>query len=472
MNIASSVSRLSIPLARTNASQTPLEDDMVYTEERLKRALDLFRESEPYRMLRGLPGLNLGRYIEGRSRQYETRSGNLSSAVRTTNSGTWNDKDESDDYSPRKKKGAAKPQKATQNSSKRKRCDVVQDRTKSSKRTKVSYTSGRQNGLSLRITFGFKSEAARAKIAMLFPTKLEWNENNIINSDKNGDSGLFRLPPVQHPYLPPRKLSTQTSEASEQDVEFAGPTNSAIGKKIQSHGFSTASASDPIIIDDSDDSRTDYGDLLDDTRTHELDSQTKIIKTNWVHPIDYRCRPEACNFCEDFRYSLFGCGAVDIEVIQLGPGIYEEMGGGHREKGMTPTKICLNCSIERIAIAKCPKHEVLLIDDCVDKKFNSRAFLDHISRTHHPEHPTCSICIRPARHACATRQKEDAFGLPIKGNEVCGCGLLLCNDCARVVASHGLNMNRVEGKTGSSVTLRADREFLLPGSDLWQAWRL
>jgi len=445
---------------------------MVYTEERLRRALEVFRASEPYRMRRGLPGLNLGRFIEGKSRQYETRSGNLSFTARTTNSSTWNDKDESDDYNPRKKKGAAKPQKAAPNS-KRKRCSAVgQDRTKSSKRTKVTYASGRQNGLSLKVTFTFKSEAARAKIVTLFPeaflnAKLDWKD-----SDKKGEGDFFLLPPAQVPPLPARKLSTQTSEASEQNVEFAGSTNSATEKKIQSRGLSVASASDPIIIDDSDDSRTDYGDLFNDTRTHDLVSQTKIIKTNWVHPIDYRCRPEACNFCEDFRYSFFGCGAVEIEVIQLGPGVYEEMGGGHREKGMTPTRICLNCSTERIAIAKCPKHEVLRIDGCADKKFNSGSFLRQISATHHPEHPTCSVCIRPARYACVTRQKEDAFGLPIKGNEVCGCGLLLCNDCARVVASCGaLYMDHLEAETGSRVTLRADREFLLPGSDLWLAWR-
>jgi hypothetical protein len=458
-------------------SHTPLEDDMVYTEERLKRALEVFRASEPYRMRRGLSSLNLGRFLEDRSRQYETRSGNLSFAVRTTTSGTWNDKDESDDYTPRKKKVAAKPQKAAPNSSKRKRCDAVaRDRTKPSKRTKVSYTSGRQNGLSLKITLIFKTEAARTKIATLFPkasldAKLDWNDNYIIDSDKKSDGDFFLLPPTQLPCMPPHRLFIQTSEASEQDIEFAESTGSAIEKKIQSRGLPITSASDPIIIDDSDDSGADDSDLPDDTRTYDLASQTKMIKTNWVHPIDYCCRPEACNFCEDFRYSLFGCGAINIEVIQLEPGVYEEMGGGHRERGMTPTKICLNCSTERIAIAKCPKHEVLRIDGSVDKEFNSGSFLRQISATHHPEHPTCSICIRPARYACATRQKEDAFGLPIKENEVCGCGLLLCNDCARVVASCGLNMDHLERQTGSSVTLRADREFLLPGSDLWQAWR-
>jgi hypothetical protein len=477
MNLASSVSQFLDLVTITNTSQALTEDDMVYTDERLKRALDVFRESEPYRKRRGLPGINLGRFLEGKSRQYETRSGNLSLPIRTTVSGTWNDKDESDDYTPRRKKGVAKSQKAVQNSTKRKRCDVVlQERNKGSKRSKVSYTSGRQNGLCLTVTFKFKSEPARAKIAALFPApfldvELDWNRNHMIDCDRGGDGDQFLLPPAQDSSFPPRKLATHASEPNEWDVEFAGSTSSAIEKKTQHHGLTKATASDPIIIDDSDDSSTGYGDLLDDAGTHDLTGHTKIIKTNWAHPIDYRCKPEACNFCQDFRYSLFGCGAVDVEVIQLEPGVYEEMGGGHREKGMTPTKICLNCSIERIAIAKCPRHQVLRIDGCMDVEFDYGAFLRHVSTTHHPEHPTCSICIRPACHACATRQNEDPFGLPITGDGVCGCGLLLCNDCAGVVASCGLDMDHIEEKVGSSKMLRADREFLLPGSDLWQAWR-
>ena len=51
-----------------------------------------------------------------------------------------------------------------------------------------------------------------------------------------------------------------------------------------------------------------------------------------------------------------------------------------------------------------------------------------------------------------------------------GCGLLLCGDCARVVANYSLDMKLLENNAESSKVLRADRDFLLPGSDLWQAW--
>jgi hypothetical protein len=463
---------------------------MVYTEERLKRALDVFRASEPYRKRRGLAGSNLGRFLESRSKQYETRSGKSSLVVRTTITSSWNDKDESGDYTPTKTKTkmVGKTQKQTQNGPKRKRCDVIGfDGYRASKRNKMSYKTGRQNGLSLDVTFKFKSDAAKARVAVLFPPTtldavLNNDDHHIYGSDRDNDSGkkstsVFGhnenslVPALQAPSSSFCRLLTQPVDDHATKVQRTNPIQTIIPNKPTHHRLATASESDPIIIDDSDDSTTDYGGLLDNTEFLSLATQTKIINTNWAHPIDYGCKPEACNFCQDFRYSLFGCGAVEIEVIQLEPGVYEEMGGGHREKGMAPTKICLNCSLERIAIAKCPGHEILLIDGCLEDEFDHQSFLNHITESPYPAHPTCSVCIRPAFYACATTQNEDPFGLPLTGDDVNGCGLLLCGDCARIVANCGLNMEHLEGFVESSKIFRADRDFLLPGSDLWQAWR-
>jgi hypothetical protein len=463
---------------------------MVYTEERLKRALDIFRASEPYRKRRGLSGSHLGRLLESRSKQYETRSGKSSFAVRATITGSWNDKDESGDYAPTKTKTktVGKTQKQTQNGPKRKRGDVSGlDGARASKRNKTSYKTGRQNGLSLDVTFKFESDAAKARIAELFPAatldaELNNDDHHISGGDRGDDSGKKRsssfgydedslVPASQAPSSSFCRLLAQSVDDHATKLQRTDPIQTTIPNKPTHHRLVTASESDPIIIDDSDGSTTEYGGLLNNTEFLSLAAQTKIINTNWAHPIDYRCRPEACNFCQDFRYSLFGCGAVEIEVLQLEPGVYEEMGGGHREKGMAPTKICLNCSLERIAIAKCPGHGILLIDGCPEEEFDHQSFLNHIAESAYPAHPTCSVCIKPAFYACATTQKEDPFGLAITGKDVSGCGLLLCGDCAGVVASCGLDMEHLEGSAESSKMFRADRDFLLPGSDLWQAWR-
>lgn len=463
------------------------EDDMVYTEERLKRALEVFRASKPYRKRRSLPGNNLENFLESRSKQYKTRSTKSSLAVRTTITGIWNDKDESGDYTPRRKKAVTKTQKLSQNTSKRKPNDASgRDENKGAKRNKISYTSGRQKGLSLKVAFKFKSDAAKAKFAELFPVTTSntglhseghYTGGDVINDgDENNGRLLLRNEGPLFPSLEaPAALSSDSPAQSLGDFgaksQYTRPTDSAVGPKPTQQRLPTACQSDPIIIDDSEDSKTDNGDLVDGTGLCGLAGGTKTIRTNWVHPVDYRCKPEACNFCQDFRYSIFGCGAVNIEVIQIEPGVFEETGGGHREMGMAPTKICLNCSLERIAIAKCSRHEILRIDGCLEDDFDYPSYLNQIESSPYPEHPTCSVCIKPAFFACATRQKEDPCGLPVMGGDHNGCGLLLCGDCAEVVANYGLNMKLLESNGKNSKVLRADRDFLLPGSDLWQAWR-
>lgn len=461
---------------------------MVYTEERLKLALDLFRETEPYRKRRGLPGSNLGRLLESRSKKYETRSGQSSSAFRTTYTRIWNDKDDGDDYKPGRRKSGTKSQKSARGGSKRKLVGGSGcGGNPAPKRSRAFYTTGRQKGMSLEVRFKFKSDAAKAKVAELFPlnpSESQLDEDGHYMSDHDGEdpkgqrcssicdgieASLFSVSPV----APSPSPLTPAPFLQDHDLRVQGMdyTKTAVQNDSSHHRLPTACESDPITIDDSDDSQTGDCELLDSPEVYKQAIQTKVINTNWAHPIDYRCKPEVCNFCQDFRYSLFGCGAVKIEVLQLEPGLYEEMGGGHRERGIAPTNICLNCSLERIVIAKCPGHEVFPIDGYIEEDFDYQSFLDHVATSPYPAHPNCSVCIKPAFYACGRKQKEDAFGFPITGEDVDGCGLLLCSDCAGVVASCGLKMNHLEGFAENNKILRADRDFLLPGSDLWQAWK-
>lgn len=468
-----------------DVTQSSRNGDMVYTEERLKRALEVFRASKPYRNQRSLPGGNLENLLESKCKQYETRSGKTSLAVRTTITGVWNDKDESGDYTPGKIKKGSKPQKLTQNGPKRKRCHAIAcDGNVSRKRTKLSYISGRQNGLSLKVTFKFGSAGAKAKLATLFsagPPDAEPQADELMLSDIGGvkpyEKESLPTESVGDPYfhssqapLSPCQEVTRSFELDQKDFSNDDLAGRASRDRPMHERLPTADNSDPIIIDDSDDSVMEIGSF--DTEVNPSAARTKFIRTNWAHPIEYQCKPESCNFCQDHRYPIFGCGAVHIEVIQLEPGIYEEMGGGHREKGVPATKICLTCSLERIAVAKCPGHEVLPIEGQLEDDFDYQSFWSHITGSSEPKHPTCSVCIKPAFYACAAHQKEDPCGLPIEGDDAIGCGLLLCGDCAAIVASCGLDMGSLERHSGGTgQMLRADREFLVAGSDLWQAWR-
>ena len=449
---------------------------MVYTEERLKHALEVFRQSKSYRERRGLSSNHLASHIESKIRQHRTRSGNVSLAYRATVGGTWKDKDESDDYIPGKKKRVAKSQKVAQKSAKRKRCDAGEQRNcKVSKRHKISYTSGRQNGMRLKVSIKFKSDAARARIAELFPMPVhdaEQSDNvhHVSHCGREDDDRYLLCPRSNDSSHPSHQFIAQPIKQCKAEFQFAGSRKSLNLHEPSHQHLPSACESDPIIINDSDDS-ADYRDILNGAQLRELAGQTRIIKTDWAHPMDYRCKPEVCNFCQDFRYPLFGCGVVNVEVIQLEPGVYEEMGGGHRERGIAPTKICLNCSLERITIAKCPGHEILPVAGYHEEEFDHPSFLSQITSSPYPEHPTCSVCIKPAFYACGATQKEDPFGLPVTGEDASGCGLLLCRDCAGVVANVGLDMEYLAGFCESSRILRADCELLLPGSDLWLAWR-
>jgi hypothetical protein len=464
---------------------------MVYTQERLRDALQVFHASEPYRKRRNLPGSNLGNFLESRSKQYETRRGKASIAIRTSVTGIWADKDESGEYVPhQKKKVAARLSKAMKPASKTKRSHVdecgdqgIVKRAKS----KVTYYQGRRLGLSMNVTLRFHSSAAKEKIAELFPAiedVPEGSNHEHLDYDLDKKGSHFESFTLSRGNLPASSSSPFLLDPGHSYQPFAlcdphhgmtGFTSTAtLSPPYASMDFPPTSRSSPILIDDSDDSGTDHGSSLDGSQAPDEIQETKFIRTNFSHPIEYRCKPEACSFCLNYRYPIFGCGAVDVEVVQLMPGVYEEVDGGNRDKGFPVTKICLNCSVERMTIAQCPIHEILPIDGLSEGDFDYRSFYSHLtpsgSAEHNPVHLICSVCIQPAFYACATQQTMDAFGLPIKGEDESSCGLLLCGDCSAAVVSFGLDLERVERSAEGSRVFRADREFLAPGNDLLQEW--
>ena len=169
-------------------------------------------------------------------------------------------------------------------------------------------------------------------------------------------------------------------------------------------------------------------------------NRTKLIlHTNWAHPIEYGCAKERCSFCLDGRYALFGCGVIDVQVIQLKPGVYEEVplsqleattahiqatessgghlgsgnatprkisGGkrygkrGHRERGCARTRICDACCESRVAVARCPQHRIVPLSVAKGGRWGLRPDAKSAQLLQR----FCSICISPATFACVAER--------------------------------------------------------------------
>ena len=489
---------------------------MVYTQERLRQALDVFRKSEPYRKLRNLEAKHLGSLLEDRFRQYETRSGEKRSRAATNFPGTWKDAEDSDDYSPRKKKGGLKDSKtgSGQSSAKRKRSEGnSSEENKRQKRGKNTYTRGRQKGWTLDITLKFHTEEARAKVAALFPapkTILQPSVSIPLTPPPTPNSGstapVKQFPP---PFIPPKIMEfsqPKTELSPPKMMNFSQPTtmnvtppktmsytppktiNSGLPKMMGSvnscHPISNAnhhkpkimnrqsnSLQNPILVDDSDEPMTDsptFGNPQIDNIGKT--PYTKVILTSWNHPIQYMCAPHECLFCKDARIRFLGVKRLRrSEVLVHGPGNYEEIDGGPQGPKVERTKICFNCCMDRMEMAKC-QHEIVPFDGHLSLDVGYDDFLGAAMQDPEGKLQMCSVCVGPALYACGYKKQ---VSLSLSGGGVRhGCGLLLCKQCAEIVTSRGRLDYKVLERPGSKKRrhkLRADCDFILPRSDMMLA---
>ncbi|KAI1611740.1 hypothetical protein EDD36DRAFT_299910 [Exophiala viscosa] len=212
------------------------------------------------------------------------------------------------------------------------------------------------------------------------------------------------------------------------------------------------------------------------------DAKLLRIKTFWAHPIDFKFQPsptELCHFCSDFRYGIYGYGELDVEVIRY-PGAIgvEETGDGHRARGREATRMCVLCALARLYILKCAVHRFRKLDVLLSQKIFDLYTTQVLAETWDPPlkkgaYSTCSLCPHPASWNCCADQTHDPFRrklTPIAGEDR-GCGLLICDDCHVKVVTDG---GRLKAKTvvpAEKGSVRADIEFLFPGSGLHQAYR-
>ena len=98
--------------------------------------------------------------------------------------------------------------------------------------------------------------------------------------------------------------------------------------------------------------------------TKESKGTTKTIETRFSHPIvfnheDNTSGEKPCHFCSEPGFALLGLEAKEAEVIEWADGwSLEEISGGHRGDGVENTRMCAECTLSRLPVILCARHEM------------------------------------------------------------------------------------------------------------------
>lgn len=196
------------------------------------------------------------------------------------------------------------------------------------------------------------------------------------------------------------------------------------------------------------------------------DRKTKTVRTRFCHPIKFYKEPPTaperalfCNFCHSNTYSMLGLEEREVEIIEQHNGSqWQEISGGHKSEGVRRTEICYDCTNARVEMVLCLNHDLRRI---ARKKadMDLGTALARLIDGESTEERWCSVCCNLAAWECQTKQDEQTA-------EGEGCGLALCEHCARELHEHdgyfdGMLQGLVhEASEERPVGLRADCELL------------
>lgn len=206
------------------------------------------------------------------------------------------------------------------------------------------------------------------------------------------------------------------------------------------------------------------------------------ITTSFCHPIRFHYAPDPdnkfpCSWCDSPVFGLWGHSPKEVEVIPYGKNGNEEISGGHYEDGVEQTKMCCNCTLERMSIMYCEGHSMKAIEGLDPRTLDLGAIGQSLVALAQDDHDGaelvkrvkwCSICVSPAEYSCNSQEE--------------GCGMHLCQTCNDLLTrlqkswtgSVGLNLmdelvklwKADLWKRGDMGELRADTEFLLTTGEL------
>ncbi|RMY04539.1 hypothetical protein D0868_06894 [Hortaea werneckii] len=157
---------------------------------------------------------------------------------------------------------------------------------------------------------------------------------------------------------------------------------------------------------------------------------TKRIVSRFSHPIQFNAEDAngstPCSFCEHTSFQIIGLEAKEHDVIEWQDGRgYNEIGGGHREDGVEPTRVCTACTMRRLLIIMCEKHQMRLIPGLSPETMDVEGAINSLfSGALRQQDRWCSVCPSLASYECKATSSVDLLG-----HECQGCGLSLCETC-------------------------------------------
>jgi hypothetical protein len=498
-----------------------------YTRARLAYALEVFRDSLPYRTKRGFKTKNLQEQLK----KYELRTSTSNTVAQR--SSLWIDKDNSGDYDPSKSKKRQTHQWPPRpRNTKRKERELGDDcgNGRSFKKKGRTWKSGRNNGEVCKVVLKLTFDAGRRKLQELADAGVPAPEAETLCNVEDDEPSLWSLgggsfsqtsrsslssaarrrsmfePDPRHEddrrglqscgvTLRTRALPVAKAPGGTQTSTRCVPCHQAKRKCTQKksdvgtsctqcrkHGSECSFASPEV---QQERHKPSPGTQYDNPITIESPSSvcldTKWITTSFVHPINFKFSAaqdpnRTCDFCRDFRHGILGCGPPKlIEVIVEGGKIVQEMGDGYRAEGKEPTNMCIMCALDRLQICRCAKHEIVPIAGLWPGDFDYRQAFDNFSTIGAPAlNHWCNFCVSPAFFACGRPQQYNKVGRPVAcaAKTEKGCGLFLCPACAGAYGQFGMDRAKLEQEVRSrgSWKVRADMEFLFHGSDLHKAY--
>lgn len=202
-------------------------------------------------------------------------------------------------------------------------------------------------------------------------------------------------------------------------------------------------------------------------KKRELDNHLIVPKkTALLHPIKFLDdNPKRCSFCLKPNYGIIGMtGKFHEKFLTPTDGSHKEFHEAHA--GSNPpirnqcSRMCANCTMDRLMVLMCPGHELTeipgLIKTTIDLEnggVTQEADTDRLGLMYtqmynnrmEPDDAWCSLCVAPALHACCAFQETDKWGEPneLGDPKADGCGLKFCDSCNDEYNKQGWDLAKV-----------------------------
>jgi len=192
------------------------------------------------------------------------------------------------------------------------------------------------------------------------------------------------------------------------------------------------------------------------------------ITTSFIHPINFMTSsPDAmsdsdtCDFCTDPMQAFIGMGEMDSDVIKWDNGLGYTDILPHDGVANTETYMCASCTMHRAQIVSCERHELTKFENGGKDLYDITEDLlgmesGDLEKVRLQLQYFCSLCFSLTEYRCCA-MVQDLAGADGDEELVEGCGLTLCEGCARRLEAE-FNFN-LSGEGGMAEELDKQPKF-------------